>query len=70
MSDIEPTKTKLEIKESLIQRARAQYGEILYCGEATCWGECFTHEDDEICFWFNDKNGATHMIGAPYKKKG
>ena len=57
-------KTELEIKESLIQRAREQYGEISYCGVAACWNECFTFttDPDEIHFWFNDRDRNTHVI--------
>ena len=51
-----------QIKESLIQRAREQYGEIRYCGDTACWDECFTVEFGEIHFWFNDQDGNTHVI--------
>ncbi len=57
---------KDQVKSKLIQNARNQYGEILYCGKATCWAECFTHEDDELAFWFNDTDGNTHVITEDY----
>ena len=61
-------KTELEIKESLIQRAQEQYGEISYCGAARSWNECFTFTPDpcEIHFWFNDSAGNTHVITEAY----
>ena len=49
----------------LIDRAKAQYGEISYCGKAESWNECFTEDDGELCFWFNDSDGNTHMIPTP-----
>lgn len=56
---------KNQIKEFLINRAMEQYGEISFCGKAACWKDCFTEEDGELNFWFNDKYNNTHIISVP-----
>lgn len=57
------------IKESLIERAKVQYGEISYCGDTQSWNECFTFDFGLIHFWFNDSAGNTHVISEDYEDK-
>ena len=64
------TKPQLIItKLQLIKRAREQYGEIFFCGKSQTWHECFTEDDGELHFWFNDKDGNTHLISEPYENE-
>jgi hypothetical protein len=50
----------------MIAEAKRQHGEITPCyGKATL-EECFTEEPGfGLLFWFNTKDGSTHMVRRP-----
>jgi len=55
-------KTRKQIKEEMIIRAKEKYGEITPCSGHKDFTACFTVEQNIIMFWFNDKTKSTRMI--------
>jgi len=55
-----------QLKSLLIERAIEKYQEILPAGSKTSLEECFTVEDDKLCFWFN-KPKEGHTTGLIYE---
>ena len=37
----------------MVEKAKAEFGNISYCGKASSWEECFTIIDGDLMFWFN-----------------
>lgn len=50
-----------EIEKNLFEKATFQYGIIEPCSGKN-FRECFTRQEDNIFFWFNDQQGNTHCI--------
>lgn len=42
-----------EAKALLLKEARARYGNIRFCGDATNWDDCLTIEFGALHLWFN-----------------
>lgn len=53
---------------ALVERARAQYGEILPCSSKRSLEECFTAEFGLLMFWFNDQSRSTRMLSVEVSK--
>jgi hypothetical protein len=51
-----------KLKETLIERARDRYEEISPCPSKGSFEECFTLENNRLCFWFNTKDQSTHVL--------
>ena len=51
----------IEVKKSLYSRAVRRFGEITPCYGRT-FNECFTKNEGNLAFWFNDRTGNTHLV--------
>lgn len=51
-----------EIKEQLIEQAKAQYKDIYPVGQQTELTDCFTIHDNVLYFWFNDNQCNTKIL--------
>lgn len=50
------------IKSKLITQALNKYKHILPCGFNKTIEEGFRKYDQYLCFWFNSKDGNTHLM--------
>jgi hypothetical protein len=58
-----------KVEQSLLNRARDQYGSIGPCAGKTLQ-KCFFYQNGSLQFWFNDSTGNTHMVFTPAGKSG
>jgi hypothetical protein len=56
-------------EQSLLNRARDQYGSIEPCAGKTLQ-KCFFSQNGFLQLWFNDATGNTHMVFTPAGKSG
>lgn len=50
------------MRQQLIEQAQILYKEIFPCGLEKHLEDCFIEQCGMLQFWFNDKNGSTHMV--------
>ena len=50
-----------ELKRNLYSLAVLRFGKITPCRGRT-FEECFTNNEGNLAFWFNDRNGNTHLV--------
>jgi len=51
-----------ELKQRLIKKAILMYGRIKPCGFCKKLDDCFTMQDNSLCFWFVTEDKNTHML--------
>jgi|GEM_PF-978371 len=51
-----------DLKKIMIKKAKDRYKKIRPCGRRRKLDECFTVEDDRLCFWFNTEDQSTHVL--------
>jgi len=51
-----------DLKKTMIKKAKDRYKKIHPCGRRRKLDECFTVEDDTLCFWFNTDDQSTHVL--------
>jgi hypothetical protein len=56
------TITMGDLKKIMIKKAKDRYKKIRPCGRRRKLDECFTVEDDRLCFWFNTEDQSTHVL--------
>ncbi len=49
------------IEQKLLKHARRQYGQIQPCSGKTL-SQCFYYQNGCLQFWFNDREGNTHLL--------
>jgi hypothetical protein len=55
-------KSMNEIKRLMIAKAKERFKNIHPCGHRRKLDECFTIEDNKLCFWFNTEDDSTHVL--------
>jgi hypothetical protein len=53
-----------EIKNTLMHLAIEMYGEIIPCPNKETFEKSFTIHEGKIIFWFNTKDGSTHVLSS------
>lgn len=56
-------------EKRLMKKATKAYHGIDVCGTAGSHKDNFTITDGQLTFWFNDKNGSTHMMTEETQSK-
>jgi spermidine/putrescine-binding protein len=51
-----------DLKKTMIKKAKDRFKKIHPCGLRRKLDECFTVEDDRLCFWFNTEDESTHVL--------
>jgi hypothetical protein len=51
-----------ELKQRLINKAKYMFGRIYPCGFCTKFDDCFTMQNNTLCFWFVTEDKNTHML--------
>jgi hypothetical protein len=53
------------IKSGMIKEARKKHKKIYPVAKNRTLNDCFSDEDDSTIFWYNTKDGSTHVIVKP-----
>jgi hypothetical protein len=56
-----------ELEKSLVRKASEMHTAIFPCGPAKGFEQCFTQEEEKVCFWFNTGDRSTHVVCAEAK---
>ena len=56
------TITMDDLKKIMIKKAKDRYKKIHPYGRRRKLAECFTMEQDKLCFWFNTEDDSTHVV--------
>lgn len=49
-------------EKRLMKKAYRSHKRIFPCGARASFSECFTIMDGNLFFWFNTKDGSTHIV--------